>query len=355
MTFRGDLVELWCDIIFRVSGGPNMKSPVPRRPARSVVSLLLATYTIGRSHERKGRPFARSASASGSTTRRFRVATAVAVAGASLLTVMGTQVIGTAAAARPASDTGFSVPFSGPALYEYLAPTQVTNPNQINQPIGQKNADKIARKLGLKRQNVLTEEQYLLFINGEGNGANQAAVDLANRSVAIFTNTTGRPLTSLVNDVPTESVLASYGLFVNGIGLLESLANPDAPTRIANVLLEPGGYINTWFLANDATASLVQLYRSAYTVEALFGNRAQQQSDPWQLVTNTKAGVSTQVGMSMAPALWLTNFALLYTLKPEVAAAMPAYWAPIPEEVADAILATDTGQVEYSEFASYFE
>ena len=81
---------------------------------------------------------------------------------------------------------------------------------------------------------------------------------------------------------------------------------------------------------------MIQLYESAYTVEAFFGFLAQQESGAAQLVTNTKGDVSTQVGMSMAPAIWLTNFALLYTLNPEVAALMPAYWAPIPENVADA-------------------
>ena len=54
--------------------------------------------------------------------------------------------------------------------------------------------------------------------------------------------------------------------------------------------------------------------------------------------------------MSMAPALWLTNFALIYTLNPALAADMPAYWSPIPATVADAILASPTGQVPYSEF-----
>jgi hypothetical protein len=52
--------------------------------------------------------------------------------------------------------------------------------------------------------------------------------------------------------------------------------------------------------------------------------------------------------------LWLTNFALLYTLKPKIAAQMPAYWTPIPETVADAILNSQTGLVQYSDFQSAF-
>ena len=57
----------------------------------------------------------------------------------------------------------------------------------------------------------------------------------------------------------------------------------------------------------------------------------------------------------MAPPLWIVNFALLYILKPSLAAAMPAYWAPIPPEVADAVKASPTGQVPFEDYASYFE
>ena len=45
----------------------------------------------------------------------------------------------------------------------------------------------------------------------------------------------------------------------------------------------------------------------------------------------------------MAPALWLTNFMLIYTLNPAFAAYLPAYWAPIPATVANAILTSHIG------------
>jgi hypothetical protein len=32
--------------------------------------------------------------------------------------------------------------------------------------------------------------------------------------------------------------------------------------------------------------------------------------------------------MSLAPAIWLVNFAVLYILNPTVAASIPAAWAP---------------------------
>jgi hypothetical protein len=56
--------------------------------------------------------------------------------------------------------------------------------------------------------------------------------------------------------------------------------------------------------------------------------------------------------MSMVPSIWLVNFSLLYTLKPALAAKMPAHWAPIPASVANAILASPTGRVPYSDYAS---
>jgi len=265
--------------------------------------------------------------------------------------------------------TGFSEPFSGVQRFESLAPTKTTDRALINVAIGQKRADAIARLLGLKKNLTLTDEQYQEFISGGGTGGNAAGAALADRSVQIFINTNGYPLTSNVNGTPTQTVLSSYGLFVDADGLLMSLANPIAPTRMANVLLSPEvvcpqrplcAYINQWFLNNGATKSLTQLYRSAYTAEVVYGYLSQQASDPFQLVINTKGGLTTQVGMSMTPSIWITNFLLLYTLKPEVAALMPAYWTPIPSAVVDGILSAEnsegekTGYVEYSEYASYF-
>jgi hypothetical protein len=58
--------------------------------------------------------------------------------------------------------------------------------------------------------------------------------------------------------------------------------------------------------------------------------------------------------MSMAPSIWLVNFALIYTVNPRLAAAMPAAWAPIPPVVARALLASPTGQVPYLRFAAAF-
>ena len=256
------------------------------------------------------------------------------------------------AVSKATTHTGFTQPFAGSPHYESLAPTQVANRGQRNRPIGQRAADKIAAQLGLSREDGFTCRQYLQFTTGKGVGGNLQDAKLVDASVRIFTNTIGRPLLSNVDGHITRSVLGSYGLFVNTDALLESLANTDAPTRKANAVIAPGGYLGTWCDDNGCTASLAALYRSAYTVEAISGDRSQQVSGVAQLVTNTKKGVNTVVGMSMAPSIWLVNFALLYILNPSLAAKMPAYWAPIPANVAGAILASPTGQVPYSEYAS---
>jgi hypothetical protein len=277
------------------------------------------------------------------------------VALAFLLAVAGAQAVGSeraGAAVRATTDTGFSAPFAGAPRYESATPTELTPASRLNAPLGQQRAAEIAVRLGLHRADVLTPQQYREFVSGRGVGGDPRAAALVDASVRILTNTIGRPLHSVVGGVVTPSVLASYGLFVTKDGWLESPAYATAPTRLVNSVIAPGGYMGTWMRANGASASLRMLYRSAYPVEAAYGFAAQQISGQAQLVTNTKAGVCTEVGMSMAPTLWATNFALIYTLNPALAADMPARWAPIPQTVADAILASPTGRVRYADYAS---
>ncbi|TQF69202.1 hypothetical protein FK531_10625 [Rhodococcus spelaei] len=256
--------------------------------------------------------------------------------------------------AADTADTGFAIPFAGAPGYERLAPTLMTGSDQLNQPLGQQAADEIAGQIGLDRADVLSDSQYRDLVTGGGVGGNRDAAEVIDACTRILTNTNGRPLLSNVDGRPTPSVLASYGLYVNTGGLLESPANADAPTRQVNSLIAPGGFVGTWLRDNGASRSLIALYRSAYTVQAVYGFAAQQMSGTAQLVTNTKGGVNSEVGMSMAPPLWTVNFALLYILKPSLAAAMPAHWAPIPPAVADAVRSSPTGQVPFGDYASYF-
>ena len=73
---------------------------------------------------------------------------------------------GAAAATQTSEDTGFSPPFSGTPQYEHVAPAEMSNSHQLNRPLGQHLADEIAREIGLKKSDVLTEEQYREFIAG---------------------------------------------------------------------------------------------------------------------------------------------------------------------------------------------
>ena len=248
--------------------------------------------------------------------------------------------------------SGFDKPYSGVARYEKFAPKQAATAGQINRPLGLESAHRIARHIGLKKQHTFTTKQFRLFVSGKGVGGDPASAKLVDESVRILTNTNGRPLYADVAGQRTATVLASYGLMVNTDGLLQSPANAAAPTRQVNTVIEPGGYLGKWCRKNGARKSLRMLYRSAYTAEAVYGNKAQQLAGTAQLVPNAKGGSATSVGMSMAPAIWIVNFALIYTLNPAKAAKMPARWTPIPCEVVDAIEASPTGQVPYRKYAS---
>ncbi len=52
---------------------------------------------------------------------------------------------------------------------------------------------------------------------------------------------------------------------------------------------------------------------------------------------------SEYYGVPVTPGIYLTNFELLYALKPSVAAKMPAYMAPIPDELVDCLKNNPTG------------
>lgn len=258
---------------------------------------------------------------------------------------------------------------AGDPKYEKYGPRELTNQRQLNQPIGEVAAERIARGLGLDKSKVFTKEQFIRFVTGTGNEPmppspfDKLCPQLADKSIRILTNTIGNPLIykdSDGNEIAT--VLASYGLMVNEAGMLQSPANTAAPTRQVNVCLIPGGYLDRWAQANDATASIEMLKNSAYTLELPYGNQSQQQATAAQLVGNQKPARSAVVGMSMPPALWNINFSLIYTLNPKLAANMPARWAPIPQRVVDALeAATDpttgepTGQVPFEAYRSYFE
>lgn len=266
--------------------------------------------------------------------------------------VAGATVMALPAIASANAVTGFAQPYMGTPRYERVAPTEVTLPSQMNAPLGQAAADRLARQIGLDKSRVFTARERALFMAGKGVGGQAAPAKLVDQSVRILTNTTGRPIYANVDGIWTPTVLASYGLIVNRDGMLESPANSTAPTRKVNSVLAPGGYMGTWARANGAGDSIEALYASAYTREAVYGARSQGISGVAQLVPNQKGDVTATVGMSIAPSIYIVNFALIYTLSPRLAAKMPSHWRAIPPEIAAAIAASPTGQVPYSQYAA---
>ena len=251
-------------------------------------------------------------------------------------------------------ETGFLQPYLGTPRYAELAPKQATAASQINQPLGREAADSIAASLGMDIGKGFTAEQYELFMSAGGVGGQQQPVELVKQAIAILSNTAGSPIEVTVGGVRSSVVLGSYGLYVDPQGNLMSAANEAAPTRQVNEVLKPDGYLTQWCSDNGLDSALVALYASPFTREAAYSVFAQKAGGTAQLVTHQSSSGDARVGMPMAPSIWLTNFALMYLLSPELAAKLPAYWAPIPDKVAQAIADSPNGQVPYAEWQGTF-
>ena len=116
--------------------------------------------------------------------------------------------------------------------------------------------------MGLSPKDALSEKQYRQLLSGGGIGGSRDAAKIIDACLIILTNTKGRPMFG-------DSVVGSYGLYVNKQGMLQSPANASAPTRQVNALIAPGGYVGNWLRANGATHTLLALYRSAYTLSLI--------------------------------------------------------------------------------------
>jgi hypothetical protein len=144
-------------------------------------------------------------------------------------------------------------PFAGAPGYERLAPTQVASPGQLNEPLGQ------PRRCRGDRGMRPNPHQY-------------------ERSSPLFRH---RRSTHTVGPGQLRA-LREHQRIAGESG------QRDAPTRQWNSLIAPSGYVGTWLRSNGATHTLIALYRSAYTVQAIYGFASQQMSGAAQLVTNTK-------------------------------------------------------------------
>ena len=307
---------------------------------------------------------------------------------ASLALVLGGGAMSVSAAPAPA-DTGFNETNAGVVKYQPYAPTEATRARQVNAPMSQKKADRLARIFGFDKDKAFTKKQYAKFISGKGrpDGYTKAearkAAQLTRLSVEYLINTTGSTYTRIIDGEEVTVNLGSYGLIVSKDGMLKVPANcPDpsspkfsdcSPVRQINWVLAPDaicdnpdlaksppagvpcGYMGAWMRSNKAKASLKELYTSAYAEEIRYASQSQDDAEISQLIYVERAdGSAATVGVPVAPAMWILNYLLVYLLNPEAARFFPAYWASIPEEVVTAIQESDNGQVPYSEYMQYF-
>ncbi len=259
------------------------------------------------------------------------------------------------------NNKGFKQPYLGIRPISQYAPIRSINNDNLNKSIGINKANYIAHKLGINKENCFTQKQYDLFITGNGVGGNKKNVEIIDRCIKILTNTDGRPLSYVDSEGNiVETILSSYGLFVNEEGYLMSLANTQSPCREVNSLIVPGGYCDTWCRNNGAENSLLELYKPTFFIQGYYGYSSQEISGTSQLVPYYNVDCYwnkpfSYIGMSMCPSIWIDNFWFLYVLNPTLASYMPAFWETIPEIIVYAINENDEGKVLYSEYKKFLK
>lgn len=308
------------------------------------------------------------------------------VAALSLVFVGGAMSV-SAAPAPP--DTGFNETNAGVVKYQPFAPTEATRMRQVNAPLTQKRADRLARIFGFDKDKAFTKKQYRAYMSGKGRppGYTKAearkAAQLTRLSVEFLTNTTGNTYTRIIDGEKVSVNLGSYGLIVSKDGMLKVPANcPEpssaafsdcSPVRQINWVLAPDaicdnpdltksppagvpcGYMGAWMRSNNARGTLKELYSSAYAREVPYASQSQDDAQIPQLIyVQRPDGSTAAVGVPVAPAMWILNYLLVYALNPEKARFFPAYWEPIPEEVVTAIEESENGQVAYADFMDLF-
>jgi hypothetical protein len=108
--------------------------------------------------------------------------------------------------------------------WERLAPPKFRLPEQINEPLGMKRAEQLARLLGIDEGMVLTEAENQCLIGTPPRTANQETIFVC---IQNLTNSNGNAA------IP----LSSYGLVVNKQGNVQSVCAPGAPCINFNALL----------------------------------------------------------------------------------------------------------------------
>ena len=100
--------------------------------------------------------------------------------------------------------------------FENLAPPENRRADQINEPLGRKNADQLAKLLGIKPDMILTNEEYKCLIGAPPRNQDQEIIYACSIDL---TNSKGN------TDIP----LSSWGLYQNSNGDVRSDCAPQAP------------------------------------------------------------------------------------------------------------------------------
>jgi hypothetical protein len=99
---------------------------------------------------------------------------------------------------------------------ENLGPPEDHQADQINEPLGRKKADQLAKLLGIKPDMILTNEEYQCLIGVPPRNDNQETIYAC---LVDLTNSNGN------TDIP----LSSWGLYLNSTGDVRSNCAPQAP------------------------------------------------------------------------------------------------------------------------------
>ena len=115
--------------------------------------------------------------------------------------------------------------------WEVLAPSIAKHPEQINEPLGKKRADRLARRLGMDKSMILTDAEYQCTIGAPSTRTQDQETIF--QCINNLTNSNGN------TDIP----LSSYGLAIteaitpNGVVQnVQSLCAPGAPCLVFNDL-----------------------------------------------------------------------------------------------------------------------
>lgn len=104
-----------------------------------------------------------------------------------------------------------------------LAPPEDRQPGQINEPLGRKKADQLAKLLGIKPDMILTDEEYKCLIGAPPRDVTREIIYACSLDL---TNSKGN----------AEIPLSSYGLYLNLQGDVRSDCAPQAPCLEFNKL-----------------------------------------------------------------------------------------------------------------------